>query len=147
MFSLHSEEAMKTSIQELMISGEKVAHVQLGNNLEHALLVLTRSGYTAIPVLDPQFKLHGLIGTNMIMDKIMGLERIEFEKLDQLKVEEAMNTDIPCLTMQDSISKGLEMVINHPFVCVENEDGYFEGIFTRRAILKQIKTARLRVDV
>ena len=36
-----------------MIPSERVAHVQIGNNLEHALLVLTKSGYTAIPVLRP----------------------------------------------------------------------------------------------
>ncbi|PMC35118.1 CBS domain-containing protein [Bacillus sp. UMB0899] len=139
MFSLDANELNGLTIQDLMISGDKVAHVQIGNNLEHALLVLTKTGYTAIPVLDPTFKLHGLIGMNLIMDNIFGLERIEFEKLDRMKVEEVMNTDIPRLYLHDSLEKGLELVVNHPFVCVINETNTFEGIFTRRAILKKVK--------
>ena len=139
MFSLDADELMSTTIQDLMISGDKVAHVQIGNNLEHALLVLTKTGYTAIPVLDPTFKLHGLIGMNLIMDNIFGLERIEFEKLENMKVEEVMNTDIPRLYVHDSLEKGLDLVVDHPFVCVTNENNIFEGIFTRRAILKKVK--------
>lgn len=139
MFSVQAEELMDTSIKDLMIPADKVAHVQIGNNLEHALLVLTKTGYTAIPVLDPKYRLHGLIGTNMIMDSILGLERIEFEKLDKMKVEEVMNSGIPRLYLQESIEKGLELLINHPFLCVQDEEGVFEGIFTRRAILKQLK--------
>ncbi|MFY4773551.1 cyclic-di-AMP-binding protein CbpB [Metabacillus sp. RGM 3146] len=138
MISLRSEELLEATINDMMIPADKVAHVQLANNLEHALLVLTRTGYTAIPVLDPTFRLFGLIGTNMIMDAILGLERIEFEKLEELKVEAVMNADIPRLRLSDPLSKGLNLVVDHPFICVENEEGYFEGIFTRRAILKQL---------
>ena len=76
---------LETSIREYIIPAERVAHVQITNNLEHALLVLTKSGYTAIPVLDPQYKLYGLISSPMIMDAILGLQRIEFEKLEELK--------------------------------------------------------------
>jgi predicted transcriptional regulator len=139
MFSLETGDLMNATIQEYMIPGDKVAHVQIGNNLEHALLVLTKTGYTAIPVLDPTFKLHGLIGMNLIMDNIFGLERIEFEKLENMKVEEVMNTDIPRLYLDDSLEKGLDLVVNHTFVCVQNKENVFEGIFTRRAILKQLK--------
>ena len=52
-------EFLEMNIRNLMIASERVAHVQVGNSLEHALLVLTKSGYTAIPVLDPHYKLHG----------------------------------------------------------------------------------------
>ena len=138
MISLQSDELLETTVGHYMIDADKVAHVQIGNNLEHAPLVLTKTGYTAIPVLDPSFRLHGLIGTNMIMDKIFGLERIEFEKLDQLHVEDVMLADIPRLKINDPILKGFGMVINHPFVCAENEDQVFENIFTRRVVLKQL---------
>ncbi|MFS0861303.1 cyclic-di-AMP-binding protein CbpB [Fredinandcohnia sp. 179-A 10B2 NHS] len=138
MFSLQSENIFDTTIKNLLIPADKVAHVQIGNNLEHALLVLTKTGYTAVPVLDPHYKLHGLISTTHIMDSILGLERIEFERLEKMKVEEVMNKDIPRLNYNDQVIKGLSLVINNPFVCVENDEFVFEGIFTRRAILKQL---------
>lgn len=139
MFSKDADKLIDIKIKDLMIPADIVAHVQVGNNLEHALLVLTKTGYTALPVLDPTFKLHGLIGMNLIMDNIFGLERIEFEKLENMKVEEVMNTTIPRLNLNDTLDKGLDLVINHPFICVQNNDHVFEGIFTRRAILKQLK--------
>ena len=139
MISHNNSDFSKYLIRDFLIPADKVAHVQMGNNLEHALLVLTKTGYSAIPVLDPHFKLHGLISSTMILDSILGLERIEFERLEKMKVEEVMNRNIPKLFLHDNVVKGLDILINHPFVCVENEETRFEGIFTRRAILKYLQ--------
>ncbi len=138
MFGLQSENLFETTIKDMLIPADKVAHVQIGNSLEHALLVLTKTGYTAVPVLDPKYKLHGLISSTHILDSILGLERVEFERLEKMKVEEVMNREIPRLNFNDNVFKGLQLVIDHPFVCVENDELVFEGIFTRRAILKQL---------
>ncbi|QKY68902.1 cyclic-di-AMP-binding protein CbpB [Lentibacillus sp. CBA3610] len=126
-------------ISDLMISSEKVAHVQINNPLEHALLILVKSGYSAVPVLDSSYKLVGTIGKTRILNSVLGLERFEMEKLSDMRVHEAMNTDIPCLSKTDTFMEGLKVVINYPFVCVADADGYFDGILTRRAILKQLK--------
>lgn len=138
MLKSKNSELLLSSIAPYVISAERVAHVQIANNLEHSLLVLTKSGYTAIPVLDPHFKLYGLISSPLILDAILGLERIEFEKLEELKVSDVMNVDIPRLRMDESLQRGLELLVDHPFVCVEDEEGIFEGILTRRAILKSM---------
>ncbi|WP_090747716.1 cyclic-di-AMP-binding protein CbpB [Mesobacillus persicus] len=142
MFSLRSGGLLKVYIKDLMIPSERVAHVQMGNSLEHALLVLTRSGYTAIPVLDPQYRLHGLISTPIIMDSIMGLERIEFETLEDKRVEEVMNKDIPRIRIESTLQASLKYLVDHPFLCVEDDKGYFEGILTRRAVLKRLESAQ-----
>ncbi|CAM4050226.1 cyclic-di-AMP-binding protein CbpB [Geobacillus stearothermophilus] len=133
-----NEEWANMTVKSFLIPADKVAHVQVGNYLDHALLVLTKTGYSAIPVLDTSYKLHGLIGMTMIMDAILGVERIEFERIETMKVEEVMNRNIPRLRLDDRLWKAVGLIVNHPFVCVENEDGYFEGIFTRREILKQL---------
>lgn len=138
MISLHSGEFLEVSIRNLMISNERVAHVQIGNNLEHALLVLTKSGYTAIPVLDPHYKLHGFISMPIIMDAILGIERIELEKLEELRVEEVMNKSVPRININGSMKNCLEMLVNHPFLCVESEEGIFEGILPRSTVLNQL---------
>ncbi|MCQ6279830.1 cyclic-di-AMP-binding protein CbpB [Bacillus sp. EB600] len=138
MISLHSGEFLENSIRDLMIPSERVAHVQIGNNLEHALLVLTKSGYTAIPVLDPHYILHGFISMPIIMDSILGLERIEFETLEEKHVEEVMNKSVPRLKPNDSMKTCLELLVNHPFLCIESEDGLFEGILPRSTVLNQL---------
>ncbi|PKR86880.1 cyclic-di-AMP-binding protein CbpB [Heyndrickxia camelliae] len=138
MISLQSHEFLEPKISDFMIPSEKVAHVQVGNSLEHALLVLTKSGYSAIPVLDAKFKLHGLISSSLITESILGLERIEFEKLSDYKVENVMTKRIPRVKLDDQFEKALGLLIDHPFLCVEDDEGYFAGIFTRRALLKEL---------
>lgn len=122
-------------IKDLIIASTKVAHVQLGNSLEHALLVLIKSGYSAVPVLDHQYRLHGLISTNMIMNKALGLERFETEHMSEHIVDDVMDTKVPRLRDTDEFLKALEVSINHPFVCIEDDEHYFQGILTRKSIL------------
>lgn len=147
MINLHSGGFLEIDIRNLMIPSERVAHVQLGNNLEHALLVLTKSGYTAIPVLDQNYKLHGLISTPIMMDSILGLERIEFEQLEKKRVEEVMNKSVPRVKVTASIKSCLKLLVNHPFLCVETEDGYFEGILPRSTLLNQLNKAVNRLNI
>ncbi|PLR97462.1 cyclic-di-AMP-binding protein CbpB [Bacillus sp. T33-2] len=138
MISLQSGEFLELNIKDLMISSERVAHVQIGNSLEHALLVLTRSGYTAVPVLNAHFHLLGLISTPIIMDAILGLERIEFEQLEQKRVEEVMNRSIPRVRIDSELKSSLDLLVDHPFLCVEDAGGIFEGILTRRSVLQHL---------
>lgn len=139
MISLSKQEFLEMPVEEFIIPAEKVAHVQLGNNVEHALLVLTKSGYSAIPVLDPTYRFCGLISARMIMDSILGLERIEYDKLADKVVDEVMDENIATLNVHETFSKALELVINHAFLCVVDDAGRFVGIMTRRVILKQLK--------
>ena len=138
MISLYSGEFLEVSIKDLMIPSERVAHVQVGNSLEHALLVLTKSGYTAIPVLDPHYRLMGLISTPIIMDSILGLQRIEFEQLERKRVEEATNTKIPRINIHSTLKSSLDLLVDHPFLCIEDDSGIFEGILTRRTVLLKL---------
>ncbi|RDW17980.1 cyclic-di-AMP-binding protein CbpB [Oceanobacillus chungangensis] len=127
------------AVAELMISSEKVAHVQLNNPLEHALLVLVKSGYSAVPVLDASYKLAGIISKTVILNQILGLERFEIEKLSEMRVQEIMHHDVITITKENNLLDGLNAIIDNNFICVVDEEGYFDGILTRRAILKQLK--------
>lgn len=139
MISTKNKAFLFTPITEYIIPAEKVAHVQVGNNAEHALLVLTKTGYASIPVLDAQDRLKGLLSMRTVTDSILGLAHIEYERLPDLKVDEIMRTEIHTIRSTDTFQKGLDMLIDHPFICVIEEDGTFSGILTRRVILKQFK--------
>lgn len=146
MISLNSKALLDRPISDFVIPSEKVAHVQIGNSAEHALLVLTKTGYSSIPVLDTKYRLHGLLGMKMIMESILGLERIEYDKLNDIKVDDVMDTDVVHLKTTDTFQRALDLVINHAFLCVVDEEGTFAGILTRRVILKQLKKYIYQVD-
>jgi len=124
--------------EDFMISSEKVAHVQLNNPLEHALLILLKSGYSAVPVLDSKYRLKGTIGKGSILNETLGIERFEMENLSTIKVESIMDTNIPRLRKSANFFECLTILINHSFICIVDENGFFDGIVTRRAILKQL---------
>lgn len=123
------------NIKGLMIPIEKVAHVHQNNSLEHALLVLVKSGYTAIPVLGKESKLNGIISKALILDSILGLERIELDRLHKLKVADVMESKLATMRMSDTFAKALALSINNPFICMTDTDGAFKGILTRRSLL------------
>lgn len=139
MISTSKRAFLDTPISEFVIPAEKIAHVQIGNSAEHALLVLTKTGYSSIPVLDTKFRVHGLLSTKMIMDSILGLERIEYEKLSSIKVDDVMEKDFVLLKSTDTFQRAFDSVINHAFLCVVDEENTLQGILTRRVILKQLK--------
>lgn len=139
MLSISSRELLKSPIADFIISSDKVAHVQLGNNAEHALLVLTKTGYSSIPVLDMKYRLHGMISVQQITDEILGLDRIEYERLSEIKVDEIMTRDVVKIHKEDSFQRGLDLLINHPYICVTDFEGTFLGILTRRVVMKQLK--------
>lgn len=139
MISLNSNDLLQMPIKDFVISSEKVAHVQLMNSAEHALLVLTRTGYSSIPVLDTKYHLHGLLSMKMITESILGLERIEYEKLESISVNDIMDREVVYLHIEDTFQRALDLVINHAFLCVVDDNETFVGILTRRVILKQLK--------
>lgn len=139
MISVNHKDFLFTPIADYIISSEKVAHVQVGNNAEHALLVLTKTGYSSIPVLDAKDRLQGLLSMRTVTDSILGLAHIEYERLPDLKVDEIMKTEITTIRSTERFQRGLDLLIDNPFICVVDEDGVFVGILTRRVMLKEFK--------
>lgn len=139
MLTTEHKEFLETPISQYIIPSEKIAHVQEMNTAEHALLVLTKSGYSSIPVLDASYHLKGLISVQMITDSMLGLEEIEFGRLNEKRVKDVMREDIPSLKKEDQFQFALNLLVDHPFVCVMSSEGYFEGLLTRRVMLKQLQ--------
>ncbi|MFD2617016.1 cyclic-di-AMP-binding protein CbpB [Terrilactibacillus laevilacticus] len=134
--SFHS--ILKGNIIKCLIPVDEVANVQTDNPLEHALLVLVKTGYSAIPVLDQMYRLKGIISKTIILDNILGLERFEFEHLRSYKVADVMNANPPILRIDHTFQDALKMCIHHTFLCIENHDGEFMGILTRSSILRYV---------
>lgn len=139
MLSVNNKDLLQTPIKDFIISSEKVAHVQVGNSAEHALLVLTKTGYSSIPVLDAKYRLQGLLSMKMITEAILGLERIEYDRLSSITVSDVLDKNVVYLHINDTFQRALDLVIDHAFICVVDDEDTFVGILTRRVILKQLK--------
>ncbi|AKG04708.1 MULTISPECIES: cyclic-di-AMP-binding protein CbpB [Salimicrobium] len=138
MLQLESEKNETLLVKDLMISSEKVAHVQSGNPLEHALLVLIKTGYSSVPVLNSRFQFEGIISKTKILEESLGLEQFEMNRLGDISVREVMDPDVPCLKKNHTFIDALHKLIDHPFICVIGDNDEFDGIVTRREILKNV---------
>lgn len=136
----NSEIASLTQLRltDLMTDANRVACVHMDNSLEHALLILIKSGYSAVPVIDRASHVVGVISKTRILDSILGPLRIEFDDLDGKKVSDAMNSEVPRISEAEGFLRALELSINSAFLCVDNSAGEFIGILTRRTVLASL---------
>lgn len=121
-----------------VIPASDVAHVQMENNLNHALLVLTKIGFNVIVVLDKEFHVRGLISIPMIMDAITGIHNLHLEQLELLKVGEVMETNFAVVKEDGELEDVLHLLVDNNFICVTDNEQRFKGIITRREVLKAV---------
>lgn len=121
-----------------LIPAERVANVFENNHLDHAFLVLTKIGYSKIPVLDKNQHFKGLISLSMITESMLGLNGIDPSNLSKRQVAEVMQIDVPVVNKENDIEDILHLLIDQPFLVVVNSDNVFIGIITRRELMKSI---------
>ncbi|HJG05974.1 cyclic-di-AMP-binding protein CbpB [Ligilactobacillus agilis] len=121
-----------------LIPAEIVANVSETNNLNHALLVLTKVKYAKIPVLDKEQRVTGLLSLAMITETMLGLNGIDPSRLNRMTVKEIMQTDFPKIQAPYDVEEILHLLVDQPFLTVVDQAGVFLGIITRREIMKEV---------
>src|SRR5699024_11919327 len=92
MISKRMEKMLIEDIDSLVKPANEVAVVGTSNTLDHALLLMTTNKYSVVPVIDEKSKIKGLISMPIIIEEIMDIEDVRFDKLGDIKVDEIMKT-------------------------------------------------------
>lgn len=121
-----------------LVSDENVAYVMAEHPLNHALLVLTKVGYSKIPVLDKENRLVGLISLSAIVNQMFDVTEIDPDNLIGLKVGDVMERDVVALKAPFDVEDILHLLVDHPFLPVIDEYQHFKGILTRKQLLKAV---------
>ena len=135
MISKRMEKMLIEDIDSLVKPANEVAVVGTSNTLDHALLLMTTNKYSVVPVIDEKSKIKGLISMPIIIEAIMDIEDVRFDKLGDIKVEEIMDTDFPVVTMDFELEDILRMLVHTAFISVVDDEGVLIGIITRQEIL------------
>lgn len=138
MIGKYTKELLKENQENFIVPAENVATVLYNHPLEHALLVLSKVGYAKIPVLDSEDRLVGLISLANIVNKMMGLTGFEYQLLEGLTVADVMEVNVPKVKQTEELEDILHLLVDASFLPVVNEDNVFEGIMTRKEILKSV---------
>ena len=130
LFLLEQEETFLTPAENLAVLIDT-------HNADHATLLLSQMTYTRVPVVtDEKF----FVGT-------IGLRDILAYQMEQGLSQESMaDTDIVHMTKKDvavvepdySLTDVLHKLVDESFLPVVDKEGIFQGIITRKSILKAV---------
>lgn len=135
MISEKMEKMLVENIEDLVKPASEVAVVGANNTLDHALLLMTSNKYSLVPVIDHKSRLKGLISMPLIMEAIIDIEDVQFDKLAELKVEDVMTTIFPVETMDFELENILRTLIHNAFISIVDDEGVLLGIITRHELL------------
>lgn len=124
--------------ETLIIPAENVATVLYSHPLEHALLILSKVGYSKIPVLDSNDRLVGLISLANIVNKMMGLTGFDTSLMEGMTVADVMEVNVPTVTNPEDLEEILHLLVDASFLPLVDEEETFVGIITRKEILKSV---------
>lgn len=138
MIGKHVSELLQENKEHYLVPADNVASVLYTNPLEHALLVLSKVGYSKIPVLDKDDRFVGLIGLNDIVGKMIDLTRIDTDNLAGLTVADVMEIGIDCIKPDCDLEDMLHLMVDNSFLPMVDDNRIFLGIVTRKEILKSV---------
>ena len=129
-FLLEQEETFLTPAENLAVLIDT-------HNADHAILLLSQMTYTRVPVVTDEKKFVGTIGLRDIL---------AYQMEQGLSQEVMADTDIVHMTKKDvavvapdyTLTDVLHKLVDESFLPVVDEEGIFQGIITRKSILKAV---------
>ena len=128
------EKILLENQESFLVPAENVATVLYNHPLNHALLVLSKVGYSKIPVLDSEDHLVGLISLSNVVERMMDLTGFSMDNLEGLTAADVMEVNVACIKEDGE----LEDLVDQAFLPIVNEENVFVGIITRKEILKSV---------
>ena len=129
-FLLEQEETFLTPAENLAVLIDT-------HNADHAILLLSQMTYTRVPVVTDEKEFVGTIGLRDIL---------AYQMEQDLSQEAMADTDIVHMTKKDvavvspdyTLTDVLHKLVDESFLPVVDKDGIFQGIITRKSILKAV---------
>ena len=107
------------------------------HNADHAILLLSQMTYSRVPVVTDQKKFVGTISLTDILS---------YQMQHEIPDEEFMPTDLVHMVKKDDLTVGpdftltevLHKLVDESFLPVVDQENTFQGIITRKSILKAV---------
>ena len=137
MIAKEFEQFLLEQEETFLTPAEKLAALIDSHNADHAILVLSQITYSRIPVVTYDRRFVGTIGLRDIL---------AYQMEQGLTDEQMASTDIVHMTKKDvavvapdyNITEVLHKLVDEPFLPVVDDEGMFQGIITRKSILKAV---------
>lgn len=123
--------------ETFLTPAENLAVLIDSHNVDHATLLLSQISYSRVPVITAERVFMGTISLTDILAYQMreGIAREDFLNMDIVHMAQ---TEVPTVGLDYTVTEVLHKLVDTSFLPVVDEAGIFQGIITRKSILKAI---------
>lgn len=116
---------------------ENLAVLIDSHNADHAILLLSQMTYTRVPVVTDEKKFVGTIGLRDIFAYQME-QGLSQEVMADMDIVHMTKKDVAVVNPDYTLTDVLHKLVDESFLPVVSKDGIFQGIITRKSILKAV---------
>ena len=139
MIAKEFEDYLQPFVPDYLTPAEELALVMSNHKAGHVMLLLTRNGYSRIPVMSTDKRYMGTISMADILAH-QAKEGLSEKDLMELEIIEMLNHKLEILTDEADLTEILHKIVDFPFLPVIDGQGIFLGIITRKKVLKSINS-------
>lgn len=131
------------NIAQIMIPKVCTVFLHEHNTVRQGLEVMTRNGYSAIPVLDEAGGYVGSVSEGDFLRHVMAVGTTELRAHEQYRIASLVRRDFcPPLHIEAEESQVISAILNQNFVPIVDARGALCGILTRRAVIAYLAEER-----
>ncbi len=124
------------NIVKIMLPKVCTVFLRADQTVRQGLEVMTRNGYTAIPVLDENQHYIGCISEGDFLRHIMSVNTTDKRELEKTRVRELVRRDFcPALPVDASVEEVTEALLNQNFLPIVDGRNTLCGIVTRKGLI------------
>ncbi|MFS9241773.1 cyclic-di-AMP-binding protein CbpB [Streptococcus infantis] len=129
-FLLEQEETFLTPAENLAVLIDS-------HNADHAILLLSQMTYTRVPVVTDEKEFVGTIGLRDILAYQME-QGLSQEVMADMDIVHMTKKDVAVVSPDYRLTDVLHKLVDESFLPVVDAEGIFQGIITRKSILKAV---------
>ena len=124
------------NIAKIMIPKVCTVFLNEKQTVRQGLEILTRNGYTAIPVLDADQHYIGCINEGDFLRHMISLHTTDRKELEKHRIGDLVRRDFcPALNINADETEVIEAILNQNFVPIIDGRNTLCGILTRRGVI------------
>lgn len=127
------------NIAKIMIPKNFTVFLSENQTVRQGWEIMTRNGYTAIPVLDSEGRYLGCVSEGDFLRHVMFVGSLDKQNMEKHKVKELVRFDFcPPLSIDASEAEVIESSLKQNFVPIVDSRNTLCGILTRRVVIEYL---------
>ena len=137
MIAKEFESFLRGQEETFLTPADRLAVIVDTHNADHAILLLSQMTYSRVPVVTAKKQFVGTISLTDLLAYQME-HQLDDETFTRTDIVHMTKKDVPTVGVDFSLTEVLHKLVDVSFLPVVDQEGIFQGIITRKSILKAV---------